>query len=61
MTFVEKRLKIVGMEGWQSGNAPDSKSGEPQKCGARVQIPYLPYIPTVRHDLGRVFFVVFLS
>ncbi len=30
------------MEGWQSGNAPDSKSGEPQKCGARVQVPYLP-------------------
>ena len=43
------------MEGWQSGNAPDSKSGEPANTGAQVQILYLPYIPTVRHDLGRVF------
>lgn len=49
------------MEGWQSGNAPDSKSGEPAKTGAQVQILYLPYIPTVRHDLGRVFFVVFFN
>ena len=32
------------MEGWQSGNAPDSKSGEPANTGAQVQILYLPYI-----------------
>lgn len=32
------------MEGWQSGNAPDSKSGEPVNTGAQVQILYLPYI-----------------
>nr|WP_260697614.1 hypothetical protein [Enterococcus mundtii] len=37
-----------------------SKSGEPANTGAQVQILYLPYIPTVRHDLGRVFFAVFL-
>lgn len=30
------------MEGWQSGNAPDSKSGEPANTGAQVQILYLP-------------------
>lgn len=30
LTFVPKSLKIIRTEGWQSGNAPDSKSGEPQ-------------------------------
>lgn len=44
LTFVPKSLKIVRMEGWQSGNAPDSKSGEPANTGAQVQILYLPYI-----------------
>ncbi len=39
-----KSLKIVRTEGWQSGNAPDSKSGEPANTGAQVQILYLPYI-----------------
>ena len=61
LTFRGKSLKIVLTEGWQSGNAPDSKSGEPANTGAQVQILYLPYIPTVRHDLGRVFFVVFFN
>ncbi len=32
------------MESWQSGNAPDSKSGEPANTGAQVQILYSPYI-----------------
>ncbi len=31
------------MESWQSGNAPDSKSGEPANTGAQVQILYSPY------------------
>ena len=31
------------MESWQSGNAPDSKSGEPAYTGAQVQILYSPY------------------
>ena len=44
LTFREKSLKIVLTEGWQSGNAPDSKSGEPANTGAQVQILYLPYI-----------------
>ena len=61
LTFREKSLKIVLTEGWQSGNAPDSKSGEPANTGAQVQILYLPYISTIRHDLYRVFFVVFLA
>ncbi len=30
------------MESWQSGNAPDSKSGEPAYTGAQVQILYSP-------------------
>ncbi len=30
------------MESWQSGNAPDSKSGEPANTGAQVQILYSP-------------------
>ncbi len=32
------------MESWQSGNAPDSKSGEPANTGAQVQILYSPPI-----------------
>jgi hypothetical protein len=44
LTFRGKSLKIVLTEGWQSGNAPDSKSGEPANTGAQVQILYLPYI-----------------
>ena len=32
------------MESWQSGNAPDSKSGEPAYTGAQVQILYSPFI-----------------
>ena len=43
LTFRGKSLKIVLTEGWQSGNAPDSKSGEPANTGAQVQILYLPY------------------
>lgn len=43
LTFVPKSLKIIRTEGWQSGNAPDSKSGEPANTGAQVQILYLPY------------------
>ena len=31
------------MESWQSGNAPDSKSGEPANTGAQVQILYSPF------------------
>ena len=31
------------MESWQSGNAPDSKSGEPVYTGAQVQILYSPF------------------
>ena len=31
------------MESWQSGNAPDSKSGEPIYIGAQVQILYSPF------------------
>lgn len=46
LTFREKSLKIVLTEGWQSGNAPDSKSGEPANTGAQVQILYLPFILT---------------
>ncbi len=46
LTFVPKSLKIIRMEGWQSGNAPDSKSGEPANTGAQVQILYLPFILT---------------
>ncbi len=42
LTFRGKSLKIVLTEGWQSGNAPDSKSGEPANTGAQVQILYLP-------------------
>lgn len=61
LTFREKSLKIVLTEGWQSGNAPDSKSGEPANTGAQVQILYLPYISMFRHDFGRVFFVVCLA
>lgn len=61
LTFREKSLKIVLTEGWQSGNAPDSKSGEPANTGAQVQILYLPYISTIRHDFDRVFFVVCLA
>ena len=30
-------------ESWQSGNAPDSKSGEPIYIGAQVQILYSPF------------------
>lgn len=48
LTFRGKSLKIVLTEGWQSGNAPDSKSGEPANTGAQVQILYLPYILTIR-------------
>ncbi len=32
------------MESWQSGNAPDSKSGEPANTGAQVQILYSPFL-----------------
>ncbi|BAN06949.1 hypothetical protein LVISKB_1314 [Levilactobacillus brevis KB290] len=31
------------LESWQSGNAPDSKSGEPANTGAQVQILYSPF------------------
>lgn len=31
------------LESWQSGNAPDSKSGEPAYTGAQVQILYSPF------------------
>ena len=31
------------MESWQSGNAADSKSGEPVYTGAQVQILYSPF------------------
>ena len=31
------------VESWQSGNAPDSKSGEPANTGAQVQILYSPF------------------
>ena len=34
---------IFVVESWQSGNAPDSKSGEPVNTGAQVQILYSPY------------------
>lgn len=34
---------ILVVESWQSGNAPDSKSGEPANTGAQVQILYSPY------------------
>lgn len=34
---------IFVVESWQSGNAPDSKSGEPANTGAQVQILYSPY------------------
>lgn len=36
------------MESWQSGNAPDSKSGEPANTGAQVQILYSPYLYVIR-------------
>lgn len=61
LTFRGKSLKIVLTEGWQSGNAPDSKSGEPANTGAQVQILYLPYISTIRHDFDRVFFCCIFS
>lgn len=42
LTFFRKSLRIGLAEGWQSGNAPDSKSGEPANTGTQVQILYLP-------------------
>ncbi len=36
------------MESWQSGNAPDSKSGEPVSSGAQVQILYSPFLEQKR-------------
>lgn len=58
LTFREKSLKIVLTEGWQSGNAPDSKSGEPANTGAQVQILYLPFILTkpLEINVSGVFF-----
>ncbi|GBD64333.1 hypothetical protein TEHD23766T_1760 [Tetragenococcus halophilus subsp. flandriensis] len=46
LAFLAKNEKILfaDTESWQSGNALDSKSSEPYKSGARVQIPYSPYI-----------------
>ena len=35
-------LYSIVLESWQSGNAPDSKSGEPANTGAQVQILYSP-------------------
>ena len=48
-------------EGWQSGNAPDSKSGEPANTGAQVQILYLPLAPSVSVVFDHAIFCVFLS
>lgn len=36
------------MVSWQSGNAPDSKSGEPVHTGAQVQILYSPSVMKAR-------------
>lgn len=38
----EVAIIFLVMESWQSGNAPDSKSGEPANTGAQVQILYSP-------------------
>lgn len=50
LTFREKSLKIVLTEGWQSGNAPDSKSGEPVKWRAG-SIPVLSSIFNIKNAL----------
>ena len=49
LTFRGKSLKIVLTEGWQSGNAPDSKSGEPMLNGRAGSNPVLSFFYTFRN------------
>ena len=48
------------MESWQSGNAPDSKSGEPIYIGAQVQILYSPFYKVIvpSNNLSTIFSIL---
>lgn len=61
VVFLDNKKLIISEKHLKSALNPISKSGEPANTGAQVQILYLPYISTIRHDFDRVFFVVCLA